>query len=347
MGVSVVGIPQSVDSYPVSSIDEDNAYVEAFEERLGDPFGELLVSVANHRLLTREEEISLARARDEGICAREELRTNSENMSDSDRELFIKKISKGNEALESLCVHNQRLILSVLRKEGYFRKDRVDIEDQFQEGNLGLMRAAKRFDPERGHKFSTYATWWIRQAITRGDQDKSSEIRVPVYMLNLLSKVNRFVYAFEMRFGEKPTPEQISDELEIRLEHVKTALSLPTTYSLNTPVGGDGGESELELQDTIPAPEVSPLDLIERDWLCKVVVEEILPLLNEREKTIITMKFGIGKESPVSYEDIGNRLKLTRARVGQIATRAMGKVSSTLKLSNPVVLEGIRAYLAE
>ena len=216
---------------------------------------------------------------------------------------------------------NLRLVVSVAKR---YRRSGVPLLDLIQEGNLGLIKAVDRFQYRRGFKFSTYATWWIRQSIARGIADRARTIRLPVHVVEVLNRLTRTRHELFERLGRDPTPEELARRLRMPLPRVQELLDAPgRTVSLQTPIGNeDGAELGDLLEDTQIAP--ADADTIRRERTAEV--ERALAALSDKEREILRLRFGIGNEREHTLGEIGERFSLTRERIRQIETRALRKL---------------------
>lgn len=260
---------------------------------LDDPVKVYLKEIGRVPLLTAEEEAALARAAQAG---------------DED-------------ARRRLSEANLRLVVSVAKR--YVGRG-LQFLDLIQEGNLGLMKAAEKFEPDRGFKFSTYATWWIRQSINRAIADQANTIRIPVHMKELVSKLTKVTNKFRQEHGREPTLEDYSKTLRLSVEKVKSVLKImQDPISLSTPIGED---EDSNLEDFIedksgPNPTTSAVD-----FLRKQEVADVLATLSEREAKIISLRFGIDSGYPRTLEEVGKMFNVTRERVRQIEAKAIRKL---------------------
>jgi RNA polymerase primary sigma factor len=229
-------------------------------------------------------------------------------------------------ARDKLVQHNLRLVVSIAKR--YSNTPGMDLEDLIQEGTLGLMRAIEKFDPERGLKLSTYATYWIRQGITRAIADQSKTIRIPVHMVELLNKIAKARTKLSESLQRDPTHEEIANELGEPVEKIDSILSISQPLvSLETPVGEDG---DTDLGDLIPSSSFDdPNDRLIAEERNKAILEAF-KTLSSREMEILQMRYGIGVPKTYTLEEIGEKFNITRERIRQIEAGAIKK------LSNPV-----------
>jgi len=262
-------------------------------KKLQDPVRMYLKAIGRIPLLKREEEIDLAQRYEKG-----DLR-----------------------ARKKLVSSNLRLVVSIAKK--YIGRG-MSFLDLIQEGNKGLIRAVEKYKWKKGYKFSTYATWWIRQAITRAIADQARTIRVPVHMVETINKLVRVSRRLMQELGRKAEPEEIAKEMGMDEERVRQVMKVAQkTTSLETPIGD---EEDSFLGDFIPDEKTeSPYDLASRRLL-KDNLDEVLDALSERESRVLKMRFGLGGKRPMTLEEVGNEFGVTRERIRQIESKALRKL---------------------
>jgi RNA polymerase primary sigma factor len=270
-------------------------------------------------LLTIEEEVELAQRWQRGRQAKQRLSRDGHGVRERAR--LRREIKAGYAARDHLIMANTRLVISVAKK---YRGRGVPFHDLIQEGNLGLMRAVDKFDPGRGYKFSTYATWWIRQAVTRALADQARTIRLPVHMGESISKINRTASQMEQDRGRPPSPEEIANEMGLKPRRVRWMLKVARRpMSLQRPIGE---EKDSELGSFIEDDEApSPSEAAEQTML-RITLEELLSTLSPREARILRMRFGLQDGYRYTLEEVGERFGLTRERIRQIEKQALRRL---------------------
>jgi RNA polymerase primary sigma factor len=265
-------------------------------------------------------EVTLARQIEAGLFAAHKLAT-TKKLSQRDRKDYEQLAIIGHEAKEHLMSANLRLVVSLAKR--YTGRGMLFL-DLIQEGNLGLMRAVEKFDYTKGYKFSTYATWWIRQAITRAMADQARTIRIPVHMVEVINKLARVQRQMLQDLGREPTPEELAKELDMTPEKVVEVQKYGREpISLHTPLGEEG---DSEFGDLIEDAEaVAPAEAVTRIMLSQQI-EQLLHNLPEREAGVIRMRFGLDDGQIHTLDDIGKRYNVTRERIRQIESKTMSKL---------------------
>jgi RNA polymerase primary sigma factor len=300
---------------------------------IDDTIGLYLKEIGRVPLLTAEEEVMLAKGMEAGTKARERL--DRDGLNREERLQLKAVIQDGLAAREHLIRANFRLVISVAKK--YIGRG-VSFLDLIQEGNIGLIRATNKFNYRLGHKFSTYATWWIRQAVTRAIADQSRTIRVPVHMGDQISKLLRTSHRLTQELGRKPTPEDLAADLDIPAHKVREMLKFSRhPLSLEMPTGDEG---EKELGDFIedeysPAPDEEAASLVLRELL-----RDILQVLPPREVRILQLRYGLVDGETHTLEEVGKKLGVTRERVRQIESQALSR------LRHPTRIRRLKGFLS-
>jgi RNA polymerase sigma factor (sigma-70 family) len=279
-----------------------------------------LEDVGRHDLLTKDDEIRLAQAIEGGIAATEEL-ASKKRLTPTQRRALRRKVREGEEAHRQFVNSNLRLVVSIAKK---YQSSGLPLLDIVQEGNLGLIHAVDKFDWRKGFKFSTYATWWIRQAIQRGIANSARVIRLPVHAGDMLSALLKLRAQLEGSLGRTPTLAELAAEAELPLDKVVEVLRYSVdTVSLDEPIREDG---DAELGDFVEDRNATaPFDAA-ATALLPGEVAKVLACLDERERTILTLRFGLDGGGERTLEEVAEFFGLTRERIRQIEARAMSKL---------------------
>ncbi|MCC6261623.1 MAG: sigma-70 family RNA polymerase sigma factor [Anaerolineales bacterium] len=299
-----------------------------------DTIGLYLKEVSRVPLLTAVEEVQLAQRIEKGRSGREELAQGAVNPK---RRLELRRlVEDGWDAREHLITANSRLVISVAKK--YMGRG-VPFLDLIQEGNIGLIRATKKFDYRRGHKFSTYATWWIRQAVTRAIADQGRTIRVPVHMGDQINKLLRVQHQLTQRLGREPSVEELAEALDVPPKKVENMIQVARRpLSLETPTDD---EEDSVLGDFIEDDEAPPPDETATYNLLREHLSEVLNGLPPREVRILQLRYGLLDGQAYTLEEVGRKMGVTRERVRQIEAQALSR------LRHPTIRRKLRDYLGE
>jgi RNA polymerase primary sigma factor len=298
-----------------------------------DPVKDYLKQIGKVALLNAELEVDLAKRIEAGLFAEEKLATDSKLSEDTKRDLrWVAK--DGQRAKSHLLEANLRLVVSLAKR---YTGRGMQFLDLIQEGNLGLIRAVEKFDYTKGYKFSTYATWWIRQAITRAMADQARTIRIPVHMVEVINKLARVQRQLLQDLGREPTPEELARELDMTPEKVVEVQKYGREpISLSTPLGEDG---DSEFGDLIEDTEaIAPAEAVGYSMLQREL-ERILDSLHPREAGVIRSRFGLGDGVQKTLDQIGEEFGVTRERIRQIESKTMSK------LRHPSRSQLLRDYL--
>jgi RNA polymerase primary sigma factor len=287
---------------------------------MGDSVHTYLKSIGRTSLLTAEQEVNLAKRIEAGLFAEHKLQTEPDLDDDYRRDLE-EVAEDGRRAKAHMLEANLRLVVSVAKK---YSDRGLSLLDVVQEGNLGLIRAVEKFDYTKGYKFSTYAMWWIRQAIQRGFADSARTIRLPVHVLEMLSKLSRVERDMHQRLGREPTPEELAVELDRTPDQIEELLRTSRQpISLDSTIGEDGETSIGDLIEDVDAPEAS--ELVDRQLMADQL-RHALDGLTQREATIMAMRFGLYDGNPHTLDEIGRALGLTRERIRQLEKQSLSKL---------------------
>jgi len=287
---------------------------------MGDSVHTYLKSIGRTSLLTAEQEVDLAKRIEAGLFAEHKLETAAGLDENFRRELEM-VAEDGRRAKAHMLEANLRLVVSVAKK---YSDRGLSLLDVVQEGNLGLIRAVEKFDYTKGYKFSTYAMWWIRQAIQRGFADSARTIRLPVHVLEMLSKLSRVERDMHQRLGREPTPEELAVELDRTPDQIEELLRTSRQpISLDSTIGEDGETSIGDLIEDVDAPEAA--ELVDRQLMADQL-RHALDGLTPREATIMAMRFGLYDGNPHTLDEIGRALGLTRERIRQLEKQSLSKL---------------------
>ena len=335
MGIDTVGedyaveLPDDIDppveameDIPEEEVVDPNSMVDSFGT--DDPVRMYLKEIGKVNLLTSEEEVELAQTMAAGAAAKEqmeELTALGEELPAEVTEELEKLIKKGERAKQRLAEANLRLVVSIAKR--YVGRG-MQFLDLIQEGNLGLIKAVEKFDYTKGYKFSTYATWWIRQAITRAIADQARTIRIPVHMVETINKVIRVSRQLLQELGHDPTPEEIAKEMDMPVDRVREILKIAQEpVSLETPIGE---EEDSHLGDFIPDEDASEPAEAASFTLLKEQLIEVLATLTPREEKVLKLRFGIEDGRTRTLEEVGKEFNVTRERIRQIEAKALRKL---------------------
>jgi RNA polymerase primary sigma factor len=299
----------------------------------GDPVRLYLLQIGRVSLLSAEEEVDLAKRVEAGLAAGDMLGSRTD--LDPVRVRDLQRIERGGElARRRLVESNLRLVVSIAKR--YVGRGLLFL-DLIQEGNLGLIRAVEKFDYTKGYKFSTYATWWIRQAITRAIADQARTIRVPVHMVETINKLIRTQRELHQQLGREPTAGEIGRKLDLRAERVEEILRIALEpVSLESPVGEEDDSSLadfIEDPDAVVPPDAATFMLLQQQ------IADVLDQLTERERKVVEMRFGMADGEPRTLEEVGNAFGVTRERIRQIESKTLSK------LRHPARSQQLRDYL--
>ena len=350
LGIDTVGedyspdLPDDADP-PLEAMEEineeemvdPNSMVDAFGT--DDPVRMYLKEIGKVNLLSSDEEIELAQAMDAGNAAKsqlEELEAAGEEIPDEVRTELNRAIKKGERAKQRLAEANLRLVVSIAKR--YVGRG-MQLLDLIQEGNLGLIKAVEKFDYRKGYKFSTYATWWIRQAITRAIADQARTIRIPVHMVETINRLVRTQRQLVQKLGREATPEELAKELDMPVDRVREIMKISQDpVSLETPIGE---EEDSHLGDFIQDDNVEvPADAATYTLLHEQLME-VLSTLTEREQKVLRLRFGLDDGRPRTLEEVGRQFNVTRERIRQIEAKSLRK------LRHPSRSKVLKDYLDE
>ena len=318
--------------------DEDEVEVEKIDlsvpegVSVEDPVRMYLKEIGKVPLLSADEEIELAQKMEAGSVAVEKIPLLKERLAETGDEQEKEEIQaeikalqldvdRGSDAKKRLAEANLRLVVSIAKR--YVGRGMLFL-DLIQEGNLGLIKAVEKFDYRKGYKFSTYATWWIRQAITRAIADQARTIRIPVHMVETINKLIRVSRQLLQELGREPTPEEIAEEMKMPVERVREILKISQEpVSLETPIGEeeDSHLGDFIKDDNFPVPADAAAFTLLKEQL-----EEVLGTLTEREQKVLTLRFGLEDGRARTLEEVGKEFNVTRERIRQIEAKALRKL---------------------
>ena len=318
--------------------DEDEVEVEKIDlsvpegVSVEDPVRMYLKEIGKVPLLSADEEIELAQKMEAGSVAVEKIPLLKERLAETGDEQEKEEIQaeikalqldvdRGSDAKKRLAEANLRLVVSIAKR--YVGRGMLFL-DLIQEGNLGLIKAVEKFDYRKGYKFSTYATWWIRQAITRSIADQARTIRIPVHMVETINKLIRVSRQLLQELGREPTPEEIAEEMKMPVERVREILKISQEpVSLETPIGEeeDSHLGDFIKDDNVPVPADAATFTLLKEQL-----EEVLGTLTEREQKVLTLRFGLEDGRARTLEEVGKEFNVTRERIRQIEAKALRKL---------------------
>ena len=316
----------------VEDLDKELEEIEVSKEELEDLSVPEGINIDDHvkmylkeigkvNLLTPEEELSLAKRMADGETAKEQLEEIGEEIDEDTKKQIDLLIADGEKAKKSLAEANLRLVVSIAKR--YVGRGMLFL-DLIQEGNLGLIKAVDKFDYTKGYKFSTYATWWIRQAITRAIADQARTIRIPVHMVETINKLVRVSRQLVQELGREPTPEELAKELNMPVDKVREISKISQEPgSLETPIGE---EEDSHLGDFIPDEDAPAPSEAASFVLLKEQLGAVLETLSEREAKVLRLRFGLDDGRARTLEEVGKEFDVTRERIRQIEAKALRKL---------------------
>ena len=349
-GIVQISPEEDIPDDEVTLTEEDEVDVENIDLSvpdgisIEDPVRMYLKGIGKVPLLSAEEEITLAQTMEAGAEAAEKIAAIEEQLETAEgeeREELEKQkkelnyiVLDGEDAKKKLAEANLRLVVSIAKR--YVGRGMLFL-DLIQEGNLGLIKAVEKFDYRKGYKFSTYATWWIRQAITRAIADQARSIRIPVHMVETINKLIRVSRQLLQELGREPTPEEIAEELDMPVERVREILKISQEpVSLETPIGEeeDSHLGDFIQDDNVPVPAEAAAQTLLKEQL-----DEVLDTLTDREQKVLRLRFGMNDGRARTLEEVGKEFDVTRERIRQIEAKALRK------LRHPSRSRKLRDYL--
>ncbi len=318
----VIPSTDELEDIPEEEIVDPNTLVDSFA--IDDPVRMYLKEIGKVDLLTPEQEVNLAQRMGAGAAAKEqmaELEKSGEEIPEEMLKELKKAIKSGDRAKQELAEANLRLVVSIAKR--YVGRGMLFL-DLIQEGNLGLIKAVEKFDYTKGYKFSTYATWWIRQAITRAIADQARTIRIPVHMVETINKVIRVNRQLLQELGHDPSPEETAEEMGMPVEKVREILKIAQEpVSLETPIGE---EEDSHLGDFIEDDTASEPSEAASFTLLKEQLVDVMSTLTPREEKVLRLRFGIEDGRSRTLEEVGKEFNVTRERIRQIEAKALRKL---------------------
>ena len=326
---------EEIEEIPEEEIVDPNTLVDSFG--IDDPVRMYLKEIGKVDLLTSEQEVALAQTMVRGQEVQktlEEMQAEGIELDPEAKKAMEKEIKAGERAKQSLAEANLRLVVSIAKR--YVGRGMLFL-DLIQEGNLGLIKAVEKFDYTKGYKFSTYATWWIRQAITRSIADQARTIRIPVHMIETINKLNRISRQMLQEMGREPTPEELAERMLMPEDKIRKVLKIAKEpISMETPIGDD---EDSHLGDFIEDTTLElPLDSATTESL-RAATHDVLAGLTAREAKVLRMRFGIDMNTDHTLEEVGKQFDVTRERIRQIEAKALRK------LRHPSRSEVLRSFL--
>ena len=304
-----------------NNADQFESALSAEGVAIDDPVKVYLKEIGRVPLLTPEEEVNLALTIKAGSEAKEKYDADPDALSEEEKAACLKAIKKGVAARKRLSEANLRLVVSIAKR--YVGRG-MQFLDLIQEGNLGLIKAVEKFDHTKGFKFSTYATWWIRQAITRAIADQARTIRIPVHMVETINTEKKVSSQLLHEQGKEPTAEEIAERLEMSVDKVREIMRVAQEpVSLETPIGE---EEDSHLGDFIPDDEAPVPAEVASHTLLREQLSEVLDTLTEREEKVLRLRFGLVDGRPRTLEEVGKEFNVTRERIRQIEAKALRKL---------------------
>lgn len=307
-------------------LDEETLNNQYLDDVSDDSVRLYLREIGKIPLLNAEEELTLAQ---EIVANRDEIeelnaKLEDEDLSATEKSKLKSRIAKLSKPKDKMAEANMRLVVSIAKR---YSGRGLDFLDLIQEGNTGLLRAVEKFDPDKGFKFSTYATWWIRQAITRAIADQARVIRIPVHMVETINKLLRTQRRMTQELNREPTMEELSKELDMEPPKIEYVMKIKQDiHSLDAGVGRDGDEEDSVLGDFIEDEDSATPEESASNQLLKEQVQAVLSTLSDREQKIVRMRFGLDNGKSHTLEEVGQEFAVTRERIRQIEAKALAKL---------------------